>query len=513
MRPAKMDRSSRTPWFTLHSALLFQTKNEPEMPPLLTNELHSRPNRPVRILQFGEGNFLRCFVDWIVHRMNQTPAFQAGVAVIQPIEKGTVDLLNQQDGLYTVCLQGLEQGRPQTTHELIDCIRTGINPYEDYPLFLKQAENPDLRFIISNTTEAGITFDEEDQPDQYPHRTFPAKLTALLYRRFRHFKGDAHSGCILLPCELIDHNGDRLREAVLHYTRLWKLEDTFHSWLEHANIFCNTLVDRIVPGFPEAGIAERWKELGYRDNLLTVGERFHLWVIEGPAEVRKAFPADRAGLNVVFTDDLTPYRTRKVRILNGAHTAMVPVGYLSGLATVREAVDHAATGPFVRDLIFEEIIPTLNLPAGELTAFAEDVLDRFRNPYIRHELISIALNSTSKFVTRVLPSLREYAHRSGGLPDRIVFALAALIRFYQGEYQGEVIPLRDDEDRLAFFRSCWTDCAGGAPGSYRRLTESVLGRKDIWGIDLNALNGLTEKVAAFLAVIDQKGVPEALKAL
>lgn len=477
---------------------------------LLNQSLVKKPDLPVRVLQFGEGNFLRAFVDWIIHRMNKELDFGAGVAVVQPIAQGLVNLFNEQDGLYTLYLNGLKNGQVVSEHERIECIQRSIDPYLDFGAYLREAENPDLRFIISNTTEAGITFDEKDTMDAAPPASFPAKLTVFLYHRYTRFRGAADKGCIIIPCELIDRNGDKLLTCIEQYADLWDLGDAFINWLEKNCIFCNTLVDRIVPGYPRDRIESIWEELGYRDQLVSEGEQFHLWVIEAPQRVAEEFPANQAGLNVLFTDDMAPYRTRKVRILNGAHTSMVPVAYLHGIETVREAVEDDLIGPYIKKLVFEEIIPTLDLPEEELISFANDVLDRFRNPFIKHYLISIALNSTSKFKTRVLPSLLEFKERTGKLPRHIVFALAALIRFYKGEIAGAQIPLSDDVDRIEFLQGLWhlfdqkdIDLAG--------LVGAVLKREDYWDEDLRAVEGLQTLTTIFLGRILDGGIKEGLK--
>lgn len=475
--------------------------------PQLNRNLKPAPAHPERVLQFGEGNFLRAFVNWMIHEMNQKAGFDAGVTVVQPIDRGLVDMLNAQDGLYTVCLTGIKNGQAVQEQTLVDCIQRGINPYHDFLSYLATAHNPELRFIISNTTEAGIAFDNEDKLKDAPPGSFPAKLTRLLYERFQAFDGDASKGLIIIPCELIDRNGDILRNVVQQYADLWKLSTEFKNWVEKACTFCNTLVDRIVPGYPKDRISELQETLGYEDKLITEGERFHLWVIEAPAWVEEEFPAKKAGLNVIFTNDMTPYRTRKVRILNGAHTAMVPVAYLYGLRTVRETVEDHVLGKFVSELVYEEIIPTLDLPESELKSFAADVLDRFRNPYIKHFLISIALNSTSKFETRVLPSLLEYVNRKGALPRRIVFALAALIRFYKGStVAGEAIMLNDDADRLAFFYKAWEQYEQDLSG----LAQVVLARTDFWGQDLNQISGLHHLLTVYLQKMELNDFKTAL---
>ena len=357
-----------------------------------------------RILQFGEGNFLRAFANWMIHEMNKKAGFDAGVVAVQPIDQGLIKMLNDQDGLYTIYLNGIKNGEAISEHEIIDCIQRGINPYTNYDDYLANAENSDLRFVISNTTEAGIAYNPEDKLDDAPQKSYPGKLTALLFKRFQTFNA-SDKGLIIIPCELIDRNGDNLKRIVLQYAADWNLGEEFVDWIEHDNIFCNTLVDRIVPGYPRDKMDAITAELGYKDNLVVEGEQFHLWVIEAPATVKEEFPSEACGLNVVFTNNMEPYRTRKVRILNGAHTTLVPVGYLYGIEKVRESLEDEVVGTFLKDAIFNEICPTLDLPEAELNQFANDVLDRFRNPYLEHALMSISLNSVSKFKTRVLPSV------------------------------------------------------------------------------------------------------------
>ena len=298
--------------------------------------------------------------------MNKEADFNGSVVVVQPIEFGLVDKLNEQDGLYTLYLQGMNEGKAIEEHSVINSISRGINPYTQHEEYLKIAENPELRFVFSNTTEAGIAYDENDKLEDKPQKSFPGKLTALLYHRFKTFNGEKDKGLIIIPCELIDRNGEKLKEIILKFAELWNLEEGFANWINEANTFCSTLVDRIVPGYPRDTIKEITEELGYEDNLVNVGEHFHLFVIEGPQWIENEFPVKKAGLNVKFVEDMTPYRTRKVRILNGSHTALVPVAYLYGLDTVAESVDHEVIGKFIKDTIYDEIIPTLDLPEEEL---------------------------------------------------------------------------------------------------------------------------------------------------
>ena len=395
-------------------------------------------------------------------------------------------MLNEQDGLYTLYLNGIQNGEVRSDHQVIHSISRGINPYTQYEDYLALAENPDMRFIISNTTEAGIAFDEKDTLEGMVQNSFPGKLTALLYRRYQFFNGDKEKGFILMPCELIDRNGEELKRMILRYANHWDLEKGFADWIDEANVFCNTLVDRIVPGYPKDKIVQIYEELGYEDQLVVEGEQFHLWVIEGPQWIKKEFPADKAGLNVLFVEDMTPYRTRKVRILNGAHTSMVPVAYLYGLDTVRETVEHPVLGRFVKEVVFDEIIPTLDLSQEELEQFANDVLDRFRNPFIKHLLISISLNSMSKYETRVLPTLLEYKKRKNQLPSKIVFALASMIVFYKGKRNQEIIPIKDSEDIIQLYKEAW-DMNEGSEESLEKVVRTVLSYEQNWKMDLTSI--------------------------
>lgn len=467
---------------------------------------------PVKVIQFGEGNFLRAFVDWQIDKMNKEADFNGSVAVVQPLEGGLIHMLNEQDCLYTLYLQGIQNGKATKTHTVIDCIDRAVDPYKDYNKYLELAEIPSVRFIISNTTEAGIVFENDDKLEGGCQKGYPSKLTALLYHRFKTFNGALDKGLNIIPCELIDRNGEKLKEIVLKYAEIWNLGDEFITWINTANTFFCSLVDRIVPGYPRDTIEEVRAELGYDDNLVDVGEVFHLWVIEGPQCLKEELPIEKAGLNVKVVDDMTPYRTRKVRILNGPHTAMVPVAYLYGLETVGETVDHEIMGQYVRELIFEEIVPTLDLPHDELVQFGNDIIERFQNPYVKHYLMSIALNSMSKYKTRDLPSLTEYLKRKGELPRKLVFSLAALIEFYKGKRGNEDIKLADDEHILELYKNLWSECDGSESG-LKTLVTKVLAYDRNWGMDLNEIEGLTQSVTDNLILIEKAGMKEAVKSV
>jgi tagaturonate reductase len=347
-------------------------------------------------------------------------------------------------------------------------------------------------------------------------------VTSLLYERFQAVGGDTARGLVFIPCELIEHNGAKLKEYVLKHAAAWKLGDAFNAWLESANAFLSTLVDRIVPGYPRAEAEKLAQELGYTDGLLDTGEIFHLWVIEGPAKYAEELPLHKAGLNVIWTDDMTPYRTRKVRILNGAHTACVLASFLGGLDTVGEMMDDPLFGRFIRHAVFDEIVPALPMEEGEKKAYARAVLERFQNPFIRHELLSISLNSVSKWKVRVLPSLLDTIKNTGKLPAALAFSLAALIAFYkgvpatdgrslEGKRNGAAYPIRDDADVLAFLAAQWK--AAGTSGNLCALAQAVLSQKGFWGQDLTLLPGMTQAIAAGLQAIEANGARAAAEAV
>jgi tagaturonate reductase len=469
----------------------------------------NKKNRKERILQFGEGNFLRAFVDWIVFEMNEKGLFDGSAVVVQPIESGLISILNDQNGLYTLYTNGIVDGKAISTPQLIDTISRGINPYDNFNEYLETSHNPDMRFVVSNTTEAGIEYVPTDKLSDAPPSSYPGKLTVWLYERYKHFNGEQDKGMIIIPCELIEKNGGKLKEVILTLANDWELEEDFINWVNNANSFCSTLVDRIVPGYPKDRAEELNAQLGYDDKLIVEGEQFHLWVIEGEKWIENEFPASKAGLNVLFVDDLTPYRTRKVRILNGAHTTMVPVSLLYGIETVRETVEHEVMGKFVEKAIFDEIIPTLDLSKEELNYFANAVLDRFKNPYIKHYLMSISLNSNPKFKTRVLPSLLTYKERKNELPSKLVFALAATIRLYKGDINGTSIQLKDNQSILDMYKELWDNCQ--SEEDLKNMVSTVLSRKDIWEMDLNEVEGLGEKVTHYLSLIEKVGMVEAIK--
>ncbi len=461
-----------------------------------------------KVIQFGEGNFLRAFIDWIIWKTNQKTDFNGSVVIVQPIEKGMVEWLNEQDGLYHLNLQGLLNGETVDSLDLIDVVSRGLNPYVDFNAYLELAEQPEIRFVISNTTEAGIAFDPSCKLEDKPASSYPGKLTQLLYHRYEHFEGAMDKGLIIFPCELIFENGKHLKECIRKYIDLWGLGPDFSAWFEEACGVYSTLVDRIVPGYPRDNAAQLCERAGYDDHLLDKAEIFHLWVIEAPKEVAKEFPADKAGLNVLFVPSEAPYHERKVTLLNGPHTVLSPVGYLSGLNTVKECCEDPEIGKFVHKVMFDELLPTLNLPKPELEKFANDVLERFRNPFVKHFVTSIMLNSFPKYRTRDLPGLKTYLERKGELPKGLVLGLAGICTYYKGGKRGEdeIVP-NDDPKIMDLLKELW------ASGDVRKVAKGVLGATFIWDEDLNAVPGLADLLAADLALIQAKGMREAVKSI
>lgn len=474
----------------------------------LNRSLVETKQYPTKVLQFGDGNFLRAFIDWMFQELNNQIEFNAGITIVKARPGiGKLRVLNDQNGLYTLFLKGIKDGKVKNEHQIIDCVTEGINPYDHFEHYFSQAANPNLQFLISNTTESGIVFHADDKLSDEPQTSFPAKVTALLYERYKIFKGTPDKGLIFFPCELIENNGEKLKEIILKYADIWGLDTNFKTWIHNHNTFCNTLVDRIVSGHPKHKIEEIQKKMGYTDPLLVEGEQYHLFVVEtNNEEVQKRFPAERIGLNVIFTDNLKRYKTIKVRILNGAHTTLVPIAYLYGIDKVRESIEDPIVGEFLKKSITEEIWPTLDFSKEELTNYTNDVIDRFKNPYIEHELMSISLNSISKFKTRVLPSILEYIKRKNELPSNLLFSLASLIAFYRGDRNGTPIALKDDQNILDFFTNIW-----GETSDYVQMVQEVLSNTDFWGTDLTELDGLQKEVTTHLESIINNGMKTALE--
>ncbi len=464
---------------------------------------------PEKVIQFGEGNFLRAFIDWIIYNMNQKTDFNGSVVVVQPIDRGMADWLNGQDCLYHVNLQGLDEGQAVNSLTRIDVISRALNPYSQNQAFMALADQPEIRFVISNTTEAGITFDPSCKFEDAPATSYPGKLVQLLYRRFKTFGGDPTKGLIIFPCELIFLNGHVLKDCIYKYIELWNLGEDFKKWFtDHCGVYA-TLVDRIVPGFPRNEIKEIQQKVCYEDNLVVQAEIFHLWVIEAPEEIAEEFPADKAGLHVLFVPSEKPYHERKVTLLNGPHTVLSPVAFLSGINIVRDACNHEVVGKYIHKVQFEELMETLNLPKDELQKFASDVLERFLNPFVDHQVTSIMLNSFPKYQTRDLPGVKTYLERKGTLPEGLVFGLAAIITYYKGGKRADGVDIvpNDAQDIMDLLKELW------ATGDTQKVTEGVLGAESIWGEDLNKIPGLAALVKKDLDLIQAKGMLEAVKTI
>lgn len=449
----------------------------------LTKDLQNFTFYPEKVIQFGEGNFLRAFVDWQLQQMNKKGLFEGSAVVVQPIQQGLGSLLEKQDNLYTVILEGLLNGKVVNTSEIITTVNRVINPYTDYQNYLQLAENDALEIILSNTTEAGIAYHAGDKQTDTPPTSFPAKLTALLHYRFQLGK----KGFIIIPCELIDRNGEKLKEIVIRYAKEWQLGSDFLKWLTEENTFCCSLVDRIVPGYPKDRVEELNQKHGYVDNLLVKAEPFMLWVIEGPAKVKEIFPLAKAGLNVIVTDDMTPYRERKVHLLNGPHTTMVPIALQAGLTTVGEVMEDPDFSIMVDKLFQEELIPMLSLPKNELEEYSEQIKERFKNPFVRHELSAIALNTISKFKARLLPILLRFNQQKHKNPHYITLALAATIL----NYRGDKFPVHDDKEVMEKFSQAWKNP--------ETVVTTLLQDDTFWGQDLTKVKDLAKDVENNLA--------------
>ncbi|MCL2217871.1 MAG: tagaturonate reductase [Defluviitaleaceae bacterium] len=477
----------------------------------------NRPEQPdEKVLQFGEGNFLRAFVDYFIDELNGQGLFNGRVAVIQPIPSGLADTLNAQECKYTVVLRGLEDGRSAVKKRQVTCISRAINPYTSFNEYMATVRNPHLRYIVSNTTEAGISFVKTDKLTSMPPVSFPAKITVLLYERFKFYKGNKSKGFIFIPCELIDDNGTKLKKIILRYASMWRLPQGFIDWIHEANCFTNTLVDRIVTGYPKDEIDALTKELGYKDDLLVTGEIFHFFAIEATGdaaeELKRDMPFQKAGLNVVLTDDVTPYKLRKVRILNGAHTMSVLAAHLCGIETVGEMAKDSLFANFLQKGIYNEVIPTIlkteaRLDPQDLNSFAASVFDRFANPYIKHYLLSIALNSVSKFTARVLPTILEFYKHMDTLPPVLTLSFAALLVFYKNKEN-----VSDDTEILETFSTEWGRFESETQ-DIGALVAAICAKTEFWGTNLTSLPGFCEKVSLHLKEINANGMRHTIEKL
>ncbi|MBR4067797.1 MAG: tagaturonate reductase [Clostridia bacterium] len=475
---------------------------------LNANEQDAR-KLPVKVLQFGEGNFLRAFVDYMIDIANEKTDFGGGVVLVKPIPFGSLDSFHEQDCRYTVLLRGLVDGVPAEQTRLITSVTDAVDAYSEYEKYAAYAKEETLRFVVSNTTEAGIVLDESDRFELCPPNTYPGKLCKLLFERAEAFGYANDKGLVILPVELIDDNGIELKRCVKALAKLWNLGERFEKWLDEACVFTSTLVDRIVTGYPRDEVESIWEKLGYEDRLLVTGEPFALWVIESPHDLSDELPLPACGLPVIYTDNQKPYKQRKVRILNGAHTSFVPMAFQCGYDYVLDAMHDPMIKNFMQKTLYDEVIPTLTLPREDLMAFAQAVTGRFENPYIKHALLSICLNSVSKWRARCMPSLLGYAEKTGELPARLTFSLASLMSLYHG---GEIVEgklvckrgdesytLQDDAAVLEFF-------AAHNNASAYDIARAFLSNEAFFGRDLTELPGLLDSVAESYEAILARGM-------
>lgn len=475
------------------------------------NEVFSRKKHPVRFLQIGEGNFLRAFVDYGIDVANEELGFDSDVVIVIPrkARKGHDKraVFRKQDNLFTVCLRGKKNGKPYKENRVVTCIDRVLSAYDDYDAFMELAKLDTLEYVVSNTTEAGIVFVDTDKFTDEPPEHYPAKLTKFLYARWKHFKGSKESALTMLPVELIDHNGEALKKCVLRYADLWELDDKFKAWVNDVCIFASTLVDRIVPGYPRDDAEKICVELGYEDALLDQGEPFGLWVI-GDTGLKDKLNISTDKLSVEFADKIEVYKERKVRILNGAHTSMVLGAYLAGLDYVGQCMNDEAVRRQLDQSVFGEIVPTVHLSKEKAEAFARAVFERFENPFVKHALLSISLNSISKWRARVLPSLKDSLSNTGHLPKWLTYSFAALLAFYRTTKAGDgcligsrgtnEYEIHDDADKLGFIK----EHAGLSTPEY---VKSVMKQKEWWGEDLTAIPGFYDAVEKHLENIEKSG--------
>ncbi len=486
------------------------------------NDVTKTVSRKESILQFGEGNFLRAFVDWQVDVANEKTDFNSNVVIVQPLANGLSQMINDQKGLYTTITRGIRDDKVVEDYRKITSVSRCINVYDEFDKYMELSKSEDLKFVVSNTTESGISYLENCKLEDAPAASFPAKVTQFLFSRYNYFDKKGH-GLTFIPCELIDKNGDNLKAIIIQYAKEWKLGDDFISWIKEECTFTNSLVDRIVTGYPRKEADQICEKIGYKDNLLDTAELFHLWVIETDKDVntlKEALPLDKAGLNVVFTDDMSFYRTRKVRILNGTHTLMVLAAHLYGITTVDEALNDETVYKFIKEGLFDEIIESMDGDKEMLLDYASDVLTRFKNPFLNHQVLAISLNSTSKFKTRDLPSLLSYVEKNNKVPQALSFSIASLIRFYKGSgienrsmkgfYNNSEYLIKDDESVLEFFETLYKENDETKENSRKIIVNKVLSNSKWWGQDLTQIDSLEESVLKHFDSICEKGMKTAL---
>ncbi len=462
--------------------------------------------RPIRVLQFGEGNFLRAFSDYFIDILNEKTDFNGGIAIVKPISVGNLEQFKKQNNVYTVVLRGKQDGKVVNEPRIITSVEKAIDANDDYEEYMSLAHLDTLRFVVSNTTEAGIALDSSDHFDGLPN-SYPGKLTKFLFERFVAFNGDNSKGLIMLPVELIDYNGRKLKHCIMALSDIWNLGDAFKKWIDNANVFCSTLVDRIVTGYPRGYADKIWEELGYEDNLVDIGEPFGLWVIESDKDISSELPFEKANLPVVFTDNVKPYKDRKVRVLNGAHTASVLISYLGGINVVRDMMSDEVFGKMIKTIVDNEIVPMVPLAMEDVKAFADSVYERFDNPFINHELLSISLNSVSKWRERVLPSFKDNYNKNRKVPTLLTFSFAGLLAFYRSSdlrddglhakrNDGTEYIVHDNKEVLSYF-------SNNCKMNDFDYVKAIASNENFWGEDLSEYLGFCRKAALYLEKIEE----------
>lgn len=468
---------------------------------------------PERVVQFGTGAFLRGFIEYFIDEANRQGRFGGSIVAVSSTGSSRDAVLNEQDGLFTLAIEGVDAGAARQRYRIVGSLSRALSARDEWNAVLGLARDPNIEIVVSNTTEVGIVLDERDRADAAPPASFPGKLARFLFERARAFDYDRARGVVVIPCELIDDNGDKLCEIVHALAHRWKLGPRFARWVDEAVVFCNTLVDRIVPGAPVAAEAERLSALfGYRDGLMTTCEPYALFAIQGDDALRARIRFADADPRIIVAPDIQPYRERKVRVLNGAHTISVPAALLAGLETVRDAVTDERIGRFMRRAMLDEIVPSLDVP--EADAFAREVLERFANPYIRHALIDITLYGTTKMKVRVVPSIVAYAERFGRALSALAFGFAAYLAFMRGEVQterraaGRSVPDDPAGERV---RDAWHGIDLHSNSAIAGLARAICADRELWGTDLTTVAGFADAVADHLVRIRRRGIVAALE--
>lgn len=472
---------------------------------LLNKTTIQKPKRPVKILQFGEGNFLRAFVDWMIDGANEKKLMNHSITVVQPIPQGENirQIFERQDCLYHVYLEGVKNKQPIKEVSLVKSIHNIVNPYSDYEAYRETFLGDELELIFSNTTEAGIRYEEGDDLSAKPPKSFPAKITALLFERFKKFNGAPHKGLHIICCELIENNGSTLQEYVLKHARFNQLGNDFEKWLTEHCHFYDTLVDRIVPGFPKDTINDIKKEIGFDDNLVVKGEYFHVWAIGGNTLIKEKLPLDKAGYNVLFMEDIRPFRAKKVRILNGAHTAMVQIGLLMDCQTVKNTFDTPEIEQYIHKMVETEVLPVIDGNREEVKYFAEKIVERFYNPFIKHYLKDISLNSLSKWETRDFPTVKDNYMKFGKTAPLTTFSFAAMLVLYSGQSGVTFMP-NDTPEFIELIRSSFNK------HNIKKWVTTIVHNKDMWTEDLSAIPHFIDEVSTYVTAILQNGIQKTL---